>query len=244
LPPSTERYKRNMRIAILQCDEVLEKFQPEFGSYVEMIKHMFECIDDTFEFDSYDCRKEEYPDDLDAYDFFITTGSRASVYEKDIWIQTLIEFVRRLEREKRKFIGICFGHQILALAFRTGVEKSEKGWGIGVATNRIVCTPRWMGEQKKNLNIIVSHQDQIISLPKEARVIAESDFCPFFMVQWNDHFLSIQGHPEWNRVYSKTLINERRKLIPQPIVEKGFQSLEKEPDNDCFIRWIIDFIKK
>jgi hypothetical protein len=26
-----------MRVAILQCDEVLEKFQPEFGSYVGII---------------------------------------------------------------------------------------------------------------------------------------------------------------------------------------------------------------
>ena len=79
--------QKNMRVALLQCDEVLEKFRPQFGSYVAMIGQMFSCIDDSFEFDSYDCRAEQYPDDLDAYDFFITTGSRASVYDPDGWIR-------------------------------------------------------------------------------------------------------------------------------------------------------------
>jgi len=233
-----------MRVAILQCDDVLEKFQPEFGSYVGMIEQMFESIDGAFYFDSYDCRKQQYPDDLDVYDFFITTGSRASVYEEEAWIQTLIDFVRRLEKEQKKFIGICFGHQILAIAFKARVEKSGKGWGIGVATNRIVYTPQWMAEKRKNINIIVSHQDQVITLPEGAKVIAESDFCPFFIVQWNEQFLSIQGHPEWNRAYSKALMNERRKIIPQPVIDTGFGSLVKKPDNDSFIRWIIDFIQR
>lgn len=235
--------EKNMRVAILQCDEVLEKFQPEFGSYIGMIEQMFTSVDGVFEFDSFDCRKQQYPDDLDKYDFFITTGSRASAYDEETWIQTLIVFVRRLEKEQRKFIGICFGHQILAMAYKAGVEKSEKGWGIGIATNRIICTPQWMGEKKKHLNIIVSHQDQIVTIPEGARVIAESDFCPFFIVQWNEQFLSIQGHPEWNRDYSKVLMNERRTIIPSSIIETGVRSLSTTPDNGCFIRWIIDFVR-
>lgn len=231
-----------MRVAILQCDDVLEKLQPRFGSYVGMIKQMFAGVDGPFEFDTFDCRKEQYPAKPDEYAFFITTGSRASAYDLDSWIQTLVKFVKRLDREKRKFIGICFGHQIIAIALQAKVEKSEKGWGIGVATNRIIKTPRWMGDRKEILNIIASHQDQVVSLPEGANVIAESDFCPFFIVQWNEHFLSIQGHPEWNRAYSEALMNERRTSIPQHTIETGLQSLAIKPDNDCFIRWIIDFI--
>lgn len=232
-----------MRVALLQCDEVLEKFQPQFGSYVGMIKHMFSRVDDSFELDSYDCRAEQYPDNLEPYDFFITTGSKASVYDQDGWIQTLVEFVRRLAQEKRKFIGICFGHQIIAIALQARVEKSPKGWGIGVASNRIVCLPRWITEKKDNINILTSHQDQVISLPEGATVIAESDFCPFFIVQWNDYFLSIQGHPEWTRDYAKTLMNERRAIIAPSVIAAGLQSLSRIPDNDCFVRWVINFVK-
>lgn len=232
-----------MRVALLLCDEVLEKFRPQFGSYSEMIRRMFSCIDDFFIFDSYNCRAEQYPDNLDIYDFFITSGSRASVYDQDGWIRTLVDFVRRLAREKRKFIGICFGHQIIAVALQARVKQSEKGWGIGVATNRIVCRPHWMDEKREDINIIVSHQDQVVSLPQQAEVIAESDFCPFFMVQWNEHFLSIQGHPEWHRDYAEALMNERRTIIPPPIIEAGLLSLIKIPDNELVVRSIINFIR-
>ena len=232
-----------MRAALLQCDEVLEKFRPSFGSYVEMIRDMFRVVDDTLVLDSYDCRAEKYPEDLDVYDFFITTGSRASVYGEDCWIRTLIDFIRRLAQEKKKFIGICFGHQLAAITLQARVEKSPKGWGIGVATNRIVCLQPWMDGKKDNINIIASHQDQVISLPKGATVILESDFCPFFMVLWNDHFLSIQGHPEWHLAYAKAVMNERRAIIPSSVIEAGLESLTKAPDNECIARWIVNFIK-
>ena len=39
----------NMKVAILQCDDVLEKFQPQFGHYNEMIQHMFDGIDESFD---------------------------------------------------------------------------------------------------------------------------------------------------------------------------------------------------
>ncbi len=233
-----------MRVALLQCDEVLEKFRPQFGSYGQMIRRMFSCVDDSIQFDGYDCRAKQYPDDLDAYDFFITTGSRASVYDPEDWIRTLVEFIRRLAREKKKFFGICFGHQLMAIALEGRVEKSPKGWGIGVAANRIVSRPSWIDEEKADLNIIASHQDQIIALPEGATVIAESDFCPFFMVQWNGYFISIQGHPEWHRDYAKTLMHERRAIIGPTVIEAGLQSLAKKPDNDYVARWIINFVKE
>ena len=59
-----------MRVAILKCDEVLEKFQPQFGFYYDMIRHMFETVDIAFQFDTFDCRQSHYPDDINSYDFF------------------------------------------------------------------------------------------------------------------------------------------------------------------------------
>ena len=234
---------KSMKVAILQCDDVLEKFQPQFGHYPDMIRQMFRLFDGPFEFTDFDCQKGHFPEDLDAYDFYITTGSKASVYEDKPWIQQLIQFVRQLDKHKKKLIGICFGHQIIAIACQGMVEKSNRGWGIGVAINHLVTTPFWMKERKPELNIIVSHQDQITSLPKDALVIAASDFCPFFMVQWSAHFLSIQGHPEWNRMYSRTLINDRRAIIDPARIEAGLDSLKLEPDNQLFVRWIMDFVK-
>jgi len=64
------------KVGILQCDEVMEKLQPQFGVYKDMIQQMFAEVAEPLEFDLFDCRQMEYPDDIDQYSFFITTGSR------------------------------------------------------------------------------------------------------------------------------------------------------------------------
>jgi len=232
-----------VKVAILQCDNVPGKFQPRFGDYPEMVERMFDGMDKSLSFDTYDCQQNTLPKEIDKYDFYITTGSKASVYEKSGWIQQLICFIQRLDKYKKKLIGICFGHQLIAMARNGKVEKSDKGWGIGIATNRIISHPVWMNDTPSRINNLVSHQDQITSLPGDAFVIAESDFCPFFIVQWGEHFLSIQGHPEWNTEYSRTLINDRKNIIDANRVEAGINSLTITPDNALFVRWIMSFVQ-
>ncbi len=232
-----------MKVAILQCDHVLEKFQPRFGNYPEMVERMFEGTDSFLSFDTYDCQKGVLPADINEYDFYITTGSKASVYEEAGWIQQLTCFVRQLDKQKKKLIGICFGHQLIARALNGKVEKSDKGWGIGIATNRIVSHPPWMNDKSSQINILLSHRDQITSLPGDTCVIAESDFCPFFIVQWGEHFLSIQGHPEWNTEYCQSLIRDRENIIDRDRFNAGINSLTIKPDNEQFVRWIISFVK-
>ena len=232
-----------MNVAILQCDNVLEKFQSQFGDYPEMVEQMFDGVDLPLSFDTYDCRQGQFPADINGYDFYLTTGSKASVYEELDWLQQLIEFIRQLDKSKKKLVGICFGHQLMAMARNGTVEKSDKGWGIGIARNRVVSHPQWMDEETSEINILVSHQDQIIDLPDDTLIIAESDFCPFFIVQWGNHFLSIQGHPEWSNEYSRTLINDRRAIIPADLIKTGLESLQTEADNALFVRWIMKFVQ-
>lgn len=233
-----------MRAAIIQCDAVVPELAQTFGDYPEMIVRMFRETRIDVQFDVFDARTGRYPENLDGYDFFITTGSKAAAYDTDDWIRQLIEFIRKLDSQERRLIGICFGHQLIALARNGSVERSPKGWGVGVASNRLTTTPDWMEESTQTLNIIASHQDQVSTLPADARVIAASDFCPYFVVQWNDHFLSIQGHPEWHTDYSRALMNLRRDKIGDARVEAGLSSLATETDNRLFTRWILEFVSR
>jgi len=233
-----------MKAAILQCDQVLDKFRPQFGDYPGMIRRMFaDAGYPDIDFDVWDCRQQQYPDEPAAYDFFITTGSKDDAYGDTAWIHRLIEFTRELDQRGIKLIGICFGHQVMALALGGRVEKSTKGWGIGLAHNRITTHPEWMRPASDRLDLIVSHQDQITELPGSGEtVIAESDFCPFFMLQWNPHFLSVQGHPEWRRDYARALLEDRRDRIDEVLIEQALSSLQQRPDNALFTRWIMEFV--
>ncbi len=233
-----------MKVALLQCDNVLEKFQPEFGNYPAMVQSMFDGVDEKLEFEIFDCQQGQYPHDIHAYDFYITTGSKAAAYDDLDWVHRLIEFVRELDKQRKKLIGICFGHQIIALARGGLVEKSRKGWGIGIARNEMIRQLQWMRQSSGELNMLVSHKDQITKLPGDTQVIAQSDFCPYFVVQWGEHFLSIQGHPEWGNAYSRTLMNDRRAIIPAERIEAGMASLDLKSDSELFVSWIMDFVKR
>lgn len=233
-----------MKIAILQCDNVMEKYQEDFGNYPEMITDLLTSVENNLNIGIFDVQKGEYPQNIHDWELFITTGSKASVNDDEDWIIDLIEFTKLLGVTKKKLMGICFGHQIIALARGGSVAESDKGWGIGIASNNILIQTDWMDNEQHELKLIVSHKEQINQLPQGAMVIAESDFCPYFMVQWDDHFLSVQGHPEWNKLYSKTLMNDRRNIIPVKRIEQGLTSLEENINNQQFARWIIKFAKR
>ena len=233
-----------MKAAILQCDHVLDLFLPTFSDYDTMVRNMFHAVDAAIEFDVFDCQQLEYPDKPEIYEFFVTTGSRAGVYEDEAWIHRLIDFIRRLDQQQIKLVGICFGHQAIAEACGGRVENSNKGWGIGISENHLIHSAPWLHPVLPSLRMLVSHQDQVVDIPSSATLIAESDFCPFFMVQWSDHFLSVQGHPEWHREYSRALIEFRRGSLPPETVAAGLASLEHDPHNIEFTRWALNFVRQ
>lgn len=232
-----------MKAAILQCDDVRDEFLAEFSDYPFMIERMFQRIGEEIEFDTFDCQRGELPLDINAYDFFITTGSRVSVYDGLDWVDEIVRFIQLLDQQHKKLIGICFGHQLIAMARGLKVEKSSKGWGVGMATNDIVSCQDWMDCNVRQLNILVSHQDQIVDLPPEVKVIAASEFCPYFVLEWSADILSIQGHPEWINAYSGALMDFRRPIIPAERIEQGFESLNQQSDNDLFAHWMMNFVR-
>ena len=86
--------------------------------------------DPDLRFQIYDVTQFEYPDDLDDCDGYLITGSRHSVYEPIEWITRLGEFVVELNAAKKKLVGICFGHQLVAHVLGGETAKSSKGWGL------------------------------------------------------------------------------------------------------------------
>ena len=63
------------------------------------------------------------------------------------------------------------------------------------------------------------------------------------MIKVGDHFLGIQGHPEFTRDYSHDLMEIRREEIPANTIKTGMASLEQPLDSDEVTRWMLNFIK-
>lgn len=233
-----------MHIAILQCDEVQDKFVVEYGTYLTMFSQLLHQVDSTLSFSVYNAVKEELPEPIDKVDAYLITGSRHGVNDGHAWIAHLEQFIRHLHAAQKKLIGICFGHQLVAKALGGKVIKSPNGWGVGMSVNTIAQAKPWMQPWQTNLNLVVSHQDQVVELPPETEILAHSDFCRFYMLQINQHFFTVQGHPEFSQAYSRALIDDRKTVLGALCWQQGLDSLQMNTHDKIMAQWMVHFLKQ
>jgi GMP synthase-like glutamine amidotransferase len=235
--------RQAMKLGILKTDEVRPEWAPEFGEYPDMFIRLLQQADPILEFRVYDVEHGQYPTDIDEVDAYLMTGSKSSVYDDKPWIAALMDFVGELDRRRKKLVGICFGHQLVAHALGGKTEKSAKGWGVGIHTHRFGEVPSWHDHGDPSLDILVSHQDQVISNATGARVLAGSEFCENAVCQVGDHILTFQGHPEFIPEYTREIMEFRREIISEPVYQKGVASLAVAPQNERVGRWIVNFLR-
>jgi GMP synthase-like glutamine amidotransferase len=233
-----------MNLGILNCDRLSEEFAVRYGQYPEMFAALLQPADPQMTFTVFDALQSQLPTDVDAADAYLITGSRHGVNDEYSWIAQLESFVRTLYTAQKKVIGICFGHQLIAKALGGQVVKSPNGWGVGISQNHVVRHKAWMQPQKNKLNLLVSHQDQVIILPKDAQCLASSDFCPNYMMQIGSTLLSVQGHPEFTKAYAKDLMQSREDIIAPDVLTRGIQSLVLEHEHLLMAQWIVRFLHR
>lgn len=237
------KYWCEMKLGILKTDAVRPEWVPEFGEYPDMFMALLGEADPELEFRVYDVEEGEYPADMDEVDAYLITGSKSSVYDDKPWIAQLIEFVRELDRRRKKIVGICFGHQLVAEALGGRTEKSSKGWGVGLHTHSFSTLPAWHDQGETAFHVLVSHQDQVVENATGATVLASSEFCENAVCQVGDHILTFQGHPEFVPGYSREIMEFRREMIGEQVYHNGVASLQVEPQGQRVAHWILNFLK-
>ena len=232
-----------MKIGILQCDDVRAELQAEYGNYPQMFEQgLHDLLPDPV-FSVYRVLDNQLPHTVDECDAWVITGSKFGVNDDLPWIEALCQFVRTLWERQRPLLGICFGHQLVAKALGGEVIKSEKGWGIGLSFNQVLERKVWMEPFQTSLDLLVSHQDLVVALPEQAEVLACSDFCPYYLLQYGRCFLTILGHPEFCVGYCKALIEVRQAVLPPARVRAAMVSLTGKTDSALMLRWMAQFLQ-
>lgn len=228
-----------VRVGLLICDHVRPDLVEVWGDYEGMFRRLLADEDDV-EIVPYDVDHGEMPATPEECDAWITTGSRHSVNDDEPWIRGLEEFIRRVAATTTPFVGVCFGHQLIAKALGGTVTKAESGWGVGLKEVEVDGVFGLDG----SFRILNSHQDQVVALPPGGEVLGRNSHCPVSMLAVGDNLVGIQGHPEFEPGYSLALMQARRgTVIPEAVVDAGIASLEDLPDRDLLSEWVVGVLR-
>lgn len=222
-----------MKIGILRTGHSPEELTESLGNYDEMFEQLLDGND--FEFETFSVVDGVFPSGTHAADGWLITGSKHGAYEDHAWIPPLEQLIRDVHAEGKPMIGVCFGHQIIAQALGGKVEKFAGGWSVGrteyMLDGKPVALNAW-------------HQDQVVELPADARVVGSSDFCANAMLAYGDNIWTVQAHPEFPADFIVGLIKTRGKgLVPDEQLEAANATLPQPTNNADIAAHMAQFFK-
>jgi len=223
-----------MKIGILQTGLAPEQVSAEHGEFPDMFERLLSGH--GFEFETYSVLNNVFPASINDADGWLVTGSKFGAYEDHAWIPPLEDFIRAVYADQTPMVGVCFGHQIIAQALGGKVEKFKNGWSVGHVDYTLKG-------QDTALQLNAWHQDQVVELPKDARVLGSSDFCDYAVLAYGDHVLTTQPHPEFNHDVIAGLIEHRSTSVPKELVAQAQSNLGKPTQSARAAQMFVDIFK-
>lgn len=236
-----------MKWCILENDSLDPVVEPLYQGYGAMFERLLRKAGASGQFDVFNTVRGEYPASFDDYDAVLLTGSRADAFSQEPWVLTLRQKVEQLLQQGKKLVGICFGHQLIALCLGARVGRAPQGWGVGRQRYQ------WLGQQAspdapatevaQEVALLASHQDQVFDLPQGATLLATSDYCPVAGFTVGEQVFCVQPHPEFVPEYSAFLLDKRRALLGEGTYSTAMQSLVHGHDGPQVARRIVAFVE-
>lgn len=244
-------------LGILLTGETGPELIDTYGPYAPMFERLFADRCARLDFKPVPVLDGALPERVDACDAWLVTGSKHGVYDDLDWIPRLRGFLTAAVGEGVPVVGICFGHQILAEAMGGRVEKSTRGWGLGVHRSERVPSGAWArfpdlaagGPTPPDaLDLHVMHQDQVVAPPPGAHLLARSEFCPWGAFAYGPEeaptALSLQMHPEFEAPFAQAMVRLRRGArIPEATADAALATFGRPVQNAPVSDWIAAFLR-
>jgi len=184
-----------------------------------------------------------------AFDGFVVTGSAASVYWDERWIDDCRAWAAEALDRGLPALGICFGHQFLADVLGGRVEEMGE-YELGYRTVRRSGPSRLLEGLDEEFVVFETHSDRVAELPPGATLIAENDYG----VQGFETELvsAVQFHPEYDTETARdvtrgkeTVSEERKRAVLEGIDEATYrEACEAKALFDSFTEFVTERASK
>ena len=187
--------------------------------------------------------QDDWPDRVEDYDAYLISGSPCGANESYNWSGRFTLFVDSIIRQKRKLVGVCFGHQFIARHLGGTVERSDSGWLIGLHPVAVTDHQQWMTPRLADSKIYYFNQDQITALPDAATHIGTAPNCRYAAWCVDDRIFCLQGHPEQPIGSMRNFIDATRDSIDHGVLDAAEQSMrDSATDAGIWANWIRNFL--
>ena len=235
---------RRIKLGILQTNhdrsvEVGDAFPDDAHRF----RDMFDAQEDRFTYRVYMTIGGEVPQDLDAQDAFMITGSPLSVLDQHVFTDALMDFIRRCDARKKPLMGACFGHQAIALALGGKVARAPAGYNVGIEETVFTARRGYMRPDCARLPMYMFHEDAVTRLPDGCELLGSTPNCAIASFAKGDHILTTQAHPEFTGAFMETVLRFTETKIPPDTRQRAWDSLQQTPEGGIFGLWTTQFFK-
>ena len=201
-----------MRIGLLECDHVQERYLPIAGDYADMFTAMVAVADRSAEVVRYDARDGVPPRASRGVRRLAPHRLRASVYDDEPWIEPLAGLRASGPRPRCRASGSASVTSCSPMPWE-GAPSGPAGWGVGALDD--LLDHAWMEPALPTRTLLYSHQDQVTALPPDGRPLAPPT-APSPCSPIGDDIIGIQAHPEFGTPYVRALLEDRADRIGGP----------------------------
>ena len=138
--------------------------------------------------------------DLTSYDGVLVLGGEMGANDDDVaWLPPLKRAIRDAVAAGTPLLGICLGHQLLAVALGGEVARSPHGQSVGLTDVRwadAAADDPWVAGRTGDEVAIHWNNDVVTRLPQGAVVLAHSPDGEVQVARFGPRAWGIQAHPE------------------------------------------------
>ncbi len=160
----------------------------------------------------------------ERYRAVIVSGSPLSATEQAPWMRETAAWLRDAVEAGIPVLGVCFGHQLLGLAFGARVVRNPKGREMG--TVRVRLTPEGEGDPlfsglDREIAVEATHEDIVTDAPASLIPLAANESTDLQAFRGGKSGWGVQFHPELSESGLRTLAESRRAILDREGVARG-----------------------